>query len=135
MPDFKGWDGNVQGLLGIGNEVSGMVFGLDQDRVVKVGSSTDPGNIGDIETERKAYRKLETGSSPHILHCFETENPYGLILKRCKMTVRNWIRRRGNLPKTDVVIYAKFAVKGLAFIHYYGIIQGDGRYISCDRFV
>lgn len=123
-PYLEKWDGSVLGLLGIGSGVSGMVFGLDQDRVVKVGSSTDPRNIEDIETERKAYRKLGIRPSPHVLHCFETENPYGLTLERCRMTLRKRIRM-GDLTKTDVVTYAKSAAKGLDFIHHCGIIQGD----------
>jgi serine/threonine protein kinase len=83
-----------------------------------------------METERKAYSILEhvTKPSPHILRCFELENPQGLILERCRETLRHRLRSIPGLailPDVDLRKWSKQAAEGLAFLHGHQIIHAD----------
>jgi len=90
---------------------------------------TDARSIEDIETERNAYRELQRNGKycDHVLKCYEVDNPNGLVLERCKETVRRWIRSRSSdySPRTEAIRLAMEAAKGLAYVHSCGIVQGD----------
>ena len=105
-----------------------MIWAIDETRVAKVhiGSARSK---QDIETERKAYRKLNR-PHPYVLRCFETENPSGLVLERCQETVRQRLRLMLNEETwcEDIVArWAYQAAKGLAYVHACKIIHGDGK--------
>lgn len=126
------WDGDVQALQPLGNGVSGMTWAIDEERVAKV-------HIGpvrsrrNIETEREAYRKLRPWRPhvwhPHVLQCFETDNPNGLVLERCQGSVRERLQlmvRERTLHDDIVARWAYQAARGLTYVHRCGIIHGDG---------
>ena len=123
------WKGTILDLKGIGHGISGMVFLINERRVLKAGFGSSQ-SLAEIETERMAYRILEGAKkpSPHVLRCFDTEDPRGLVLERCHETLR---RRLKSIPQdttlcdVEVRIWAKQAAEGLAFIHDHYIIQGD----------
>jgi serine/threonine protein kinase len=126
---FKRWEGSILDLEGLGHGVSGMVFVIDECRVIKAGFGS-PGSKQEIETERTAYRILQQAKkpSPHILKCFDSHDPRGLVLERCEYTVRHRLiatPKDSRLSDLDIRIWAKQAAEGLAFIHEHGIIQGD----------
>jgi len=104
-----------------------MVFGLDNDRVVKVYIGEDGHGIEDMETEREAYRRIKQSgfSSRHVLKCCDLDNAAGLVFERCDMTVRRWVRSRDYAPRREALRLAVEAAKGLEFVHDCGIIQGD----------
>jgi hypothetical protein len=124
----KRWDGNIQGLILLGNGVSGAVFAIDDKRVAKI----DLGSlrsIEDIETERMAYYNLSKGHL-NVLSCLDIDNPNGLVFERCQETIRSRLRsrHRDTPPRAEVVKkWAYQAAKGLAFVHECGIIQVDGQ--------
>lgn len=126
--DSAQWDGSIQEsqLLGYGS--AGMVFELDDARVVKIYHGEDGQRVEDMETERQAYRNLQGSGicSPHVLQCYNHELPDGLVLERCVRTVRRWVRSRQYAPQKEALRLAVEAAKGLASVHLCGIIQGDG---------
>ena len=126
--DQEQWNGNIQGLPLIAHGSAGMVFALDDARVVKVYIGEDGQGIEDMETEREAYRRLRYGgtSSRHVLKCYDLDNAAGLVFERCKMTVRRWVKSRDYAPQREALRLATEAAKGLEFVHKSGIIQGDG---------
>jgi serine/threonine protein kinase len=131
--EYVPWDGDVQVLLPLGNGVSGMTWAIDKERVAKVhiGSAK---SRQDIETEREAYRILGR-SHPHVLRCFETDNPSGLVLARCQQSVRQRLQLMMNQrtwPQDIVIRWMYQAAKGLAYIHRCGIIHGDGECHACS---
>jgi hypothetical protein len=67
-----------------------MVFAINDLKVIKVGFGSEPSKA-DIETERRAFRIFEKARdrSPHVLRCFETDNPRGLVLECCHETSGN----------------------------------------------
>jgi len=82
-----------------------------------------------MATERKVYSILEhTRPSPHIIRCFELDNPQGLILERCRETIRHRLKSLPGLvllPDVDLRKWAKQAAEGLAFLHDHQIIHAD----------
>jgi serine/threonine protein kinase len=131
--EYVPWDGDVQVLLPLGNGVSGMTWAIDKERVAKVhiGSAKSK---QDIETEREAYRKLGR-SHPHVLSCFETDNPSGLVLERCQHSVRQRLRFMKNQRTLHEDILTRWmhqAAQGLAYVHHCGIIHGDGECHLCS---
>jgi hypothetical protein len=122
------WDGDTQGLLGIAHGNAGVVFELDNDKVVKVYLGRDSRSIENFETERQAYRLIERSinSCDHVLRCYDLDNPYGLVLERCHESVRQRIDSAEYSPQKEAMKFAVQAAKGLAFIHRCGIRQGDG---------
>ena len=121
------WDGNLQHLPPLGNVSTGMTWIIDEARIAKVhiGSARSRRNI---ETEREAYRRLGQ-SHPHVLLCFETDNPGGLVLERCQESVRQRLRvllKERTLREDIVTRWIYQAAKGLAYVHRCGIIHGDG---------
>jgi len=125
------WDGNTYGLQAIGYGTAGIVFALDDEKVVKVYVGSDNRSVEDFETERQAYINLGQGSR-HVLKCLDVMNPDGLVLERCQETLRSRIKsRRGKYsPQEDALRYAIQAARGLTYVHSCGIIQGDGKYCS-----
>lgn len=123
------WTGDILDLTCIGRGISAMVFVINDGKVIKVDFGSEQ-SIADIETERRAFRILEKAKnrSPHILRCFESDNPRGLVLERCHETLR---RRLRSMPKdafpsdTEARRWAKQAAEGLAFIHEHDIIHAD----------
>jgi hypothetical protein len=127
------WDGNVQDLPLIGKGTSGLVFAIDERRVVKVSLGT-PRSNEDIETERKIYQRFDQKFSvnpcPYILRCLDTENSRGIVLERWDETVRSRIRSKPAPSFQDVQQWAIQAAKGLGAVHDCGVIQGDGQDIQ-----
>jgi len=120
------WDGDARNLRALGNGVSGITWAIDKRRVAKahIGSARSK---QDIETERQVYRRLQQ-PHPHVLLCLETDNPGGLVLERCKGSVRSRIRlmlQEGTWSEDIVMRWAYQAAKGLAYVHRHGIIHGD----------
>jgi serine/threonine protein kinase len=112
----------------------GMVCFLNDRRVVKTGYGSDE-STRDIEIERNAYSIFEHAKrpSPHILKCFELDNPRGLVLERRLETVRARLEsiREGEFPSNmEARTWAKQAAEGLAFIHDQEIIHAD---FSCKN--
>jgi hypothetical protein len=121
------WNGNTQGLLGIANGSAGIIFALGDYYVVKVYLGRDSRRIENAETERQAYRNLQSrGPFAHVLSGYDIDNPYGLVLERCCKTVRQKIRSSDYSPCDEALSFAFQAAKGLTFIHGCGIRQGDG---------
>src|ERR1700694_4457640 len=83
-PVRERWTGDILDLTCIGRGISAMVFAISDEKVIKVEFGSVQ-SIADIETERRAFGILEkaTNRSPHILRCFELDNPRGLVLERC----------------------------------------------------
>src|ERR1700753_1393898 len=80
------WDGDTQGLLGIAHGSAGMIFELGEYQVVKVYLGRNSRRTENSETERQAYRNIKYQesrgtSSEHVLRCYDTENPHGLVLE------------------------------------------------------
>jgi serine/threonine protein kinase len=128
-PSPERWTGTILDLQGIGHGISGMVLIIDELRVIKVAFGT-PRSKRDMETERKAYGILEQAisPSPHIIRCFELDNPQGLVLERCRETVRHRLRsipELAVLPDVDLRKWSKQAAEGLAFLHDHQIIHAD----------
>jgi hypothetical protein len=130
------WDGNTQGLLGIAHGSAGMIFALDEFNVVKVYLGRESRSIENLETERQAYRNLKQGEiyCEHVLRCYDLENQYGIVLERCRETVRQRIKSPEYSPRAEALNLAIQAAKGLSHIHYCGIRQGDGS-THCRRLV
>lgn len=123
------WTGDIVDLEGIGHGISGMVLIIDKLRVIKVSFGTVKSEL-DMNTERRAYGILTQAKkhSPHILNCFELDNPRGLILERCDDTVRHRLRSipgSALLCDVDARKWAKQAAEGLAFLHNHKIIHAD----------
>jgi hypothetical protein len=124
----KLWDGNSEGLTALGYGVSGIVFAIDDRKVVKIHNGT-PKSMSDMETERTAYRKISEKQCPYLLKCLEPSNTHGLVLERCCGTLRGRLRK-GPQPEVEVVVkWAWQAAQGLACIHSCNIIQVDGKEI------
>jgi len=128
----KEWNGNTEGLRAIAHGSAGIVFALDEQRVVKVYIEGAEASFKDLEIERQAYRNIKANGGskqcPHVLACYEIDNTYGLVLERCRTTVRRRLRSRGGgFSASEAVRLARQAAKGLAFVHSCGIVQGDGR--------
>jgi serine/threonine protein kinase len=123
------WDGDIQELTCIGNGVSGIVFAIDELKVAKIALGTTRSSE-DIETERKVYRRLKQrrkkAKCQYIVKCYETDNPRGIVLERCKESVRSRIRSSLPLPSEQKTRLAREATEGLAYLHDGGIVQGDG---------
>jgi len=121
------FDGDTQNLRPVGQGTAGVVFGLDSKRVVKIYLGTYQQRTGDMESERQAYKNLKPveNSCQHVLKCYDLENPHGLVLERCEMTVRRWTRSRKYEPQREALRLAVEAAKGLCCIHSRGIRQGD----------
>jgi len=122
------WNGIIYGLQAIGHGTAGIVFALDDVRVVKVYGGQDNRSLGDYETERQAYQNLRNGSL-NVLKCFGLQNPDGLVLERCQRTLRNRLKSPcGDYsPQNEALDYAIQAARGLTYVHKCGIIQGDGK--------
>jgi serine/threonine protein kinase len=123
------WIGSILDLQGIGHGISGLVLIIDELRVIKVAYGSHRSKQ-DMETERKAYSILEhtTRPSPHIIRCFELDNPQGLILARCRETVRHRLKSLPGLvllPDVNLRKWSKQAAEGLAFLHDHQIIHAD----------
>jgi serine/threonine protein kinase len=123
------WTGEILDLKCIGRGISAMVFAINDEKVIKVGFGSDQ-SIADIETERRAFNILEkaTNRPPHILRCFELDNPRGLVLERCHETLRRRLRSMSKdaFPSdAEARRWAKQAAEGLAFIHRHDIIHAD----------
>jgi hypothetical protein len=128
------WDGNTQDLFGIAHGSAGMVFALTDDTVVKVYLGRNSRSLENSETERQAYRNLQRKSSshPHVLRCYDVENPNGIVLERCRETVRQRIKSPDYSAQKYAIPFAIQAAEGLAYIHRCGVRQGDGRTrLSC----
>lgn len=125
------WDGNVDDLQCIGNGVSGLIFAIDQRRVAKISLGTTQ-SIEDIETERRIYRRFQhkqrkLGKFPHILRCFDRNNPRGIVLERCEHTVRERLQTSSPIEQHQKLKWAIQAAKGLRDAHDCRVIQGDGQ--------
>lgn len=126
---YRSWDGYIGDLIPLGHGISGLVLAIDSQRVAKIDTGS-LGSIEDIETERKAYRKLSLPGSPYVLRCYESDNPNGLVLERCQHTLRKRLQSRYNgkkPPESLVKNWVYEAVQGLAYVHRCGVIQGDGQ--------
>jgi len=124
---YESWDGYIGGLTPLGHGVSGIVLAIDDQRVAKIDTGSLR-SIEDIETERNAYRKLSIPGSPYVLRCYELDNPNGIVLERCKHTVRKLLQfhyNGKNPPESLVQNWVYEAVQGLAYVHRCGVIQGD----------
>jgi len=121
------WDGSTQGLLGLAHGSAGMVFVHSDYTVVKVYLGRDVRSIENSAIERQAYRNLQREGvfSEHVLRCYDIENPYGLLLERCRETVRQRIRSPDYSPDLEAFSLARQATEGLAYVHRCGIRQGD----------
>lgn len=121
------WDGDIQSLIGIAHGSAGMVFALDDSKVVKVYLGSETRAMENSETERQAYRNIKRRSYfEHVLKCYDLENPYGLVLERCRESVRRRIASPDYSPEDEALKFAYHAAKALTFIHHCGIVQGDG---------
>jgi len=112
-------------LEAIGYGISGLVLIIDELRVIKVAYG-NPRSKQDMKTERQAYSILKP--SPHIIRCFELDNPQGLILERCCETIRHRLKSLPEfvlLPDFDLRKWSKQAAEGLAFLHDHQIIHAD----------
>lgn len=123
-----------------------MVLAIDDQRVAKIDTGSLK-SVGDIEIERAAYRELSNPGNPYVLRCYEIDNPNGLVLERCTHTVRTRLQSHYSCkkpPENLVRDWVHEAVKGLAYVHQCGIIQGDGeseikllshRKLTCDSWM
>jgi serine/threonine protein kinase len=105
-----------------------MVLAIDDQRVAKIDTGSSR-SLEDIKTEREIYRKLSSPGSPFVLRCYEIDNPNGLVLERCKDTIRKRLQSRyngKNPPEQLARKWAFEAAQGLAYVHRCGVIQGDG---------
>lgn len=126
-PKYRPWDGNIHNLEPLGNGVSGVVLGIDTERVAKIDNGSQR-SWEDVETERAIYRKLNQQRNEYVLWCWELDNPSGLVLERCDETIRRRLRSKyRNMPPPDDVVkrWACEAAKGLAYIHSCGVVQVD----------
>jgi serine/threonine protein kinase len=126
---YRPWDGNIHNLEPLGNGVSGVVLGIDENRVAKIDIGSER-SVQDIETEREIYRRLIQEDNDNVLWCYEVDNNSGLVLERCDATIRKRLRSmyRNEDPLEEVVKkWACEAARGLAYVHRCGIIQVDGK--------
>lgn len=129
------WNGDIQDLKCLVNGVSGMVFRIDDGKVIKIHLGT-PDSVAGFWTEREVYRRFETKRGlkdegerqrghKYVLHCLDTENPRGLVFETCEETLRRRLRRMTEEERArEALRWAKQAAMGL--VHDCDIIQGDG---------
>jgi len=124
---YRPWDGFIGNLTPLGHGVSGIVLAIDEQRVAKIDTGSLR-SLEDIETEREAYRKLSNPGCPYVLRCYELDNPNGIVLERCKDTIRKRLQSHYNGKKPPDNLVKKWvyeAVQGLTYVHRRGVIQGD----------
>lgn len=118
----------IETLLGGG--VSGVIYALDDDTVLKTATGLYT-SVHDIEVERRIYERL--GFHPCILRCIRVE-PRGLVLERLVCPLRKHLRdlhQKGDVPSDDHVRkWAGQIVDGLGYIHSKGVLQAD---IGCHN--
>lgn len=122
---------SLAGAKTIGHGSSGVVFAIDEQRVIKVFSLEEEGVL-DLERERAIYDKLQIdGKSSSYVVKFEEQWGSGLIMERLTGTLRQHLRKLG--PFTTP-FYARRWIrefcKGLAFLHENDILHGD---IGCQN--
>lgn len=118
------WDGRTYGLKTIGKGISGFVLALENDRLVVKVSDQTPESLRDMKIEREAYQ-IFSNKCTNITRCYDYNDPRGLILERLDRTVRDKLVDDGLQTADTVLKWSLGAAKGLAFIHLYGVIQGD----------
>jgi len=121
------WDGNTQELYGIAHGSAGMVWAVDEYTIVKVYLGRDRRSIGNSDTERQAYRNLAKNgpAHDHVLMCYNVNNKHGLLLERCRETVRQRLKSPEYSAEKEALHLSIQATRGLEVIHRCGIIQGD----------
>lgn len=121
---------SLHGLEIIGQGVSGIVFAINDSRVLKVPRG-GPDGARDQEIESRIYRRL--GQHPRIVRYISSE-PRGLVLERLTGPLRKRLRElyaEGKLPSQGLMRkWSRQAVEGLQYLHQRDILQGD---IGCHN--
>ncbi|KAK8102507.1 hypothetical protein PG984_015653 [Apiospora sp. TS-2023a] len=129
-PPPKSWDGSIYGLRNIGHGATSLVFAVDDRRVVKV-PIPSPFGLQAVEQEREIYRRLGRRSN-HIVSCYDPDHSSGILLERCKGSVRDRLREMrqedGSIPRESWIQVGRWAyqaAQGLGYIHEHNVIQAD----------
>ena len=119
------------GATWVGHGGSGSVFAIDDDRVIKL-FSRDEGGQMDMERERMIYDKLQSNRnfSRHIVRFYE-QWASGLVFERLGSTLRQHLMK---LPQSATPSSAgqwvRESCEGLAYLHQNGVFHSD---IGCQN--
>lgn len=111
----------------IGGGVSGVIYALDEDTVLKTATGLNF-SVHDLEVERRIYERLSC--HPCILRCIRVETR-GLVLERLVCPLRKRLRdlrRKGEVPSDETLMkWAGQIIDGLGYIHSKDVLQADIR--------
>ena len=114
----------------IGGGISGVVYALDDFRVLKAASGFNLSRY-DLDIERQIYERLHC-DQPQILN-FESD-PRGLILERLSCPLRQYLRylhELNQIPSDGLLLkWAGQVINGLWHMHSKGVLQAN---IGCHN--
>lgn len=103
----------------------GTIFGIDENRVVKVSRGGEDHDL-DQAIERRIYERL--GEHPRIVRLFSVERQ-GLALERLEISLRRKLialrEEQKVVPETCALKWANQITEGLAHLHEKGVLQVD----------
>ncbi|KIW76726.1 hypothetical protein Z517_09170 [Fonsecaea pedrosoi CBS 271.37] len=127
---------STSGLKWLGIGVSGIVYPLDEDTVVKVAPTWDSDyatneSLDDLQIERLVYQHL--GTHPRICRYISSVHR-GIVLERFGDPLRKRLvelHGRNESPShTQALKWSTQAAEGLAYLHRKKVVQGD---IGCHN--
>ena len=114
----------------IGGGISGVIYALDENTVLKTATGLEP-SVQDLEVEGRIYERL--GPHPCILRCIHVESR-GLVLERLVCPLRKRLRdlhQQGEVPSDETLMkWAGQIIDGLGYIHSNDVLQAD---IGCHN--
>lgn len=109
----------------IGGGVSGVIYALDEDTVLKTATGLYS-SVQDLEVERRIYERLNY--HPCIVRCVGVETR-GLVLERLVCSLRKRLRdlrQKGEVPSDETLMkWAGQIIDGLDYIHSKNVLQAD----------
>ncbi|KAF2193638.1 kinase-like protein [Zopfia rhizophila CBS 207.26] len=118
------WSNSLQ-FLAAGK--SGIVYGIDEERVLKEYYESDSG-----EVERQVYQRL--GSHPHVAELLGTLTNGSIILERgdCLRTICRDSAAASEIPIQRKLGWLRQAAEGYQILHARDIIHGD---VGCNNLI
>ncbi|OAP64344.1 hypothetical protein AYL99_00316 [Fonsecaea erecta] len=127
---------STSGLKWLGVGISGMVYPLDEQTVVKIAPKCDNDyasneSLQDLQIERSVYRHL--GSHPRICR-FISSVQRGIVLERFGEPLRKHLlelhKQRKTPSRNQALKWSIQVAEGVAYLHQKNIMQGD---IGCHN--
>ncbi|KAG0646487.1 Serine threonine-kinase [Hyphodiscus hymeniophilus] len=122
------WKANFSfaGSSWVGHGGSGSVFAIDDDRVIKVFSQDEEGQM-DLEREWMIYDKLQSGgySSRNVIKFYE-QWASGLVLERLSCTLRQHLAKLPQCTRaSSAPQWIRECCEGLVYLHQNGVLHSD----------